>query len=188
MSAGDVGIQRVLLVGFMGCGKSSVGRELARELGWSFRDFDDAVESETGKTIPDIFRTRGEPFFRRIEERVGQRLLEETKMVLASGGGWAAAPDRLESLPPGTLSVWLRVSAEEAVRRTTGHGIERPLLDTDDPVGRARALLDEREPFYDRAELILDSETASPRKLAQTIADYIRVSDAERSVTHANNG
>lgn len=179
---------RVLLVGFMGSGKTSVGRALARLLKWPFRDFDDEIEAEVGRTVPEIFRLRGEAFFRRVEARVARRLFDEEEVVLASGGGWAAEPGRLDAVPAGTLSVWLRVSAEEAVRRVRDGERERPLLDVDDPVARARALLAEREASYREADLVLDSESAPPEGLARSILKHIRAGDGEQSVTPAKNG
>lgn len=189
MESGRTGpFERVLLVGFMGSGKTSVGRALSRLLGWPFRDFDEEIEAETGRTIPEIFRGRGESHFRRLEARIGRRLLDHERVVLASGGGWAVAPGRLDAVPEGTLTVWLRVSAEEAVRRVRSEGPERPLLDTEDPVARARELLAEREPSYQNADFVLDSESASPDGLARTILKHIRVHDAEEGVSHAKNG
>lgn len=179
---------RVLLVGFMGSGKSSVGRALAPLLGWPFRDFDEEIEAEVGAPVPEIFRTRGEDFFRRVEARIGRRLLEHDDVVLASGGGWAVPRGRLEEVPPGTLSVWLRVSAAEAVRRVRGEGPERPLLDAADPVARAQELLEEREPSYRRADLILDSESAPPEGLARTILESMRVSGDEQRASHPTIG
>ncbi|MDX1568450.1 MAG: shikimate kinase, partial [Longimicrobiales bacterium] len=100
---------RIVLVGFMASGKTSVGRELARLLGWDFVDFDEEIEAEAGAPIPEIFSEQGEPAFRELEERVGRRLLELEGAVLATGGGWGAVEGRLEDLPGGTFSVWLRI-------------------------------------------------------------------------------
>ena len=175
-------------MGFMGSGKTSVGRELARLLGWTFRDFDDAIEAEVGLSIPEIFRERGEAFFRRTEARVGERLLSGERVVLASGGGWAAEPGRLDALPEDTLTVWLRVSAAEAVRRAREGEGERPLLEVEDPVRRARELLAEREPYYRGAGMVLDSESAPPEGLARTVREYMRIRGDGESVSHAKSG
>lgn len=183
-----IGCERILLVGFMGSGKTSVGRALSRLLGWSFRDFDDEIEAEVGLSVPEIFRQKGEPYFRRVEGRVGRRLLKESEVVLATGGGWAAQEGRLQDLPAGTLSVWLRVSPEEAVRRTRGAGPHRPLLATPDPVARARELLAERRDAYREASLILDSESAPPPGLAREILECARVTDAGRGASRMTNG
>jgi shikimate kinase len=93
--------------------------------------------------------------------------------VLAPGGGWSLAPGRLAGLPAGTLSVWLKVSPETAVRRATAHGRVRPLLAGGDALARARALLAEREPVYAAAALHLDAERATPAALARAIAERV---------------
>lgn len=162
--------RRVLLVGFMGSGKSTVGRALALRLGWDFLDFDAVIEEEAGRSVSRIFRELGEERFRALESRVGRELLARERAVLATGGGWPAAPGRMEGLDPVTLSVWLRVSPEEAVRRARSQGDTRPLLQTEAPVERARTLLEARIPFYGRARLALDSEAAGPEALVRRIA------------------
>jgi shikimate kinase len=164
---------RVLLVGFMGSGKTTVGKLVASRLGWGFVDLDSEVEQMTGRTVEELFRERGEPAFRELEAQAGVAALARDRTVLAPGGGWSLAPGRLERLPGGTLSVWLKVSPETAVRRATAHGRVRPLLAGADPLERARTLLAEREPVYARARLHLDAETASPAALARAIAAQV---------------
>lgn len=178
-------VERVALVGFMASGKTTVGRTLARLLEWSFRDFDDAIEDREGASISEIFRDRGEEHFRDVEAAVGRRLLQRREVVLATGGGWGADPARLEGLPPGTLSVWLQVSPEEAVRRIRSDGGSRPLLETEDPVGRAREILAGRKAAYRRASLWLDSEAATPDELARRILETVRERNDPRSVPDA---
>jgi len=155
---------RVVLVGFMGSGKTTVGRVLASRLGWRFMDLDDEVEALAGRTVEEIFREQGEPAFRALEERAGE---------LAPGGGWSLAPGRLESLSSDSLSVWLEVSPETAVRRAMSHGRVRPLLEGGDPVGRARSLMAERAAVYARARLHLDAERVAPAALARAIAEHM---------------
>lgn len=154
-------LHRILLVGFMGSGKTTVGRRIATVLGWRFIDFDDAVAAEEGRSVPEVFRTRGEAHFRRVEARVGGRLLSEDRIVLASGGGWAAVAGHLDEVPPRTETFWLRVSPEEAVRRASLEPGDRPLLAAGDPLETARRLLDEREPYYARAGSVVDTDGRS---------------------------
>lgn len=166
-------VRRVLLVGFMGSGKTTVGRILARGLGWAFVDFDERIEARLGRPVERIFREMGEEEFRRAEAEVGRELLESERAVLATGGGWPAGPGRLEELPSGTLSVWLRVSPEEALRRVGRSEGVRPLLERPDALAEARRLLDEREPYYRRASLALDTESAGPEELARSIEERV---------------
>jgi shikimate kinase len=164
-----VPFERILLVGFMGSGKTQVGQALAKALSWSFRDFDEEIGTRVGLPIPEIFRQHGEGFFREVEERVGAELLLEREVVLASGGGWPAAVGRMEGLGPLTFSIWLQVTAEEAVRRVGEEGPTRPLLAGADPVSRARALLKEREPYYGKAHAAIDATDSGPEELAGRI-------------------
>lgn len=152
----------------MGSGKSTVGPLLARSLAWRYEDFDAHVERAEGRPIREIFRDEGEPYFRRVEARVARTLLEQDHVVLGSGGGWAAVPGRLRSLPEETVSVWLRVSPEVAVERSVG-GPERPLLSGPDALGRARELLEGRVPGYAEANLEVDTDGQTPEDVTKTI-------------------
>lgn len=165
---------RILLVGFMASGKSAVGRETARLLGWGFADFDDEIRRETGREIAHIFAEAGETGFRAVEARVAGRLLRRERTVLASGGGWAAGPGHMEGLTEDTLSVWLKVTPETAVARAREQGAKRPLLDVPEPVEHARRLLVLRVPCYRLARLTLDGENVSIAALAGRIARLAR--------------
>lgn len=172
------GVRRVLLVGFMASGKSTVGPVLARALGWDFEDMDAVVEAGEGRSVARIFAEDGEARFRRMEERAADRLLALDGVVVGSGGGWAAAPGRLDTLPRGTLSVWLKVSPEEAVRRAGAHPGTRPLLAVSDPVGAARELLRERSSRYARCALEVDTEGRTVEDVAARILDEMARSPA----------
>ncbi len=165
--------ERIILVGLMGSGKTRVGQALAKVLSWAFRDFDQEICAQVGLPIPEIFRQHGEGFFRDMEKRIASELLQEQGVVLASGGGWPVAVGRMEGLGPSTFSVWLQVTAEEAVRRVREEGPTRPMLAVADPVSRARELLKEREPFYGRALIAIDSAEGGPEALARRIANLM---------------
>ncbi len=168
------GVRRVLLVGFMGSGKSTVGRRVAEELGWRFLDFDDQVVARTGRSIAEIFAEDGEAAFRALEAEEARAALILDGVVLGSGGGWAAVEGRLEDLPEGTLSVWLKVTAEEAVRRTSSHSVGRPLLAGSDPLGVARGLLLQREPRYARADHEVDTTGHSQEDVVRRVTQLVR--------------
>lgn len=169
------GWARVALVGFMGAGKSRVARELSRILGWESLDVDQEVERRAGRSIAAIFREDGEAAFRLLEAEVTEELLRQDRVIVATGGGWASAsPGRMESLAADTLSVWLRISAEEAVRRVgSGRGRVRPLLRVPDPLAEAHRLLADREPSYRMARLALDVDRFPPKAIARQIRDEI---------------
>lgn len=174
-------LRRVLLVGFMGAGKSSVGAVVASALGWRFLDFDDVIEAEAGSTVREIFARRGEPYFRALEARVARELLARDEVVLGSGGGWAAVPGRLDDLPEGTETFWLRVSAEGALQRLRDQPGSRPLLDVADPLREASVLLERRSEAYRRARWAVDTEG---RTVDDVSARILEILDRE----HPNRG
>ena len=165
-------LDRVLLIGFMGSGKTSVGRNVAKALGWRFIDFDEAIEAREGASVAEIFARRGEPAFREIEAGVAQELLGARQVVLASGGGWAAAPGRIPDVPAGTATIWLRVSPEEAVRRAGASGT-RPLLAGPNALEEARRLIARRHPYYGEARWTVDTERSSVEDVTTRVLEIL---------------
>lgn len=152
-------ITRVVLIGFMAAGKTTIGRLLAQRLGWDFIDLDEEIERRTGLTIPEIFELHGVAEFRRLERILTEELAGLEHVVLAPGGGWVTQPDLLDLFGPETLIVWLRISPEAAVQRAMRTITHRPLLaNAPDPVEKARLLIQEREPLYSLADACVDVE------------------------------
>ncbi|MDX1494192.1 MAG: shikimate kinase [Longimicrobiales bacterium] len=172
-------MDRIVLVGFMGAGKTATGRALARHLGWDFLDVDEVVEARAGRSIPEIFRSSGENAFRELEEEIAAEALEARESVVATGGGWAAVEGRLASLPEGTLSVWLRVTPETAVERAALDGDTRPLLAGSDPLRAATELLDRRTPGYAAADVRVDTEGRSVDDVTRRILEILEEIESE---------
>jgi len=168
-------VRLIVLVGFMAAGKTTVGRILARALRWRFIDADVEIETRTGRTIADWFRDPGEAAFRAMEAELTATLLSEDRVVLALGGGWAAQPGAFEAVPPGARTVWLRVSAAEALRRVAADPVARPLLAGVAPGKAARALLREREAAYRRADFTVDVDDRTPEDIARAILDVLGI-------------
>lgn len=152
------GCRRIVLVGFMGAGKTSVGRLLADRLGWSFVDVDDEVAARFGKSIAEIFDSNGEAAFREAEREAAARILKGERVVVATGGGWPMAPGTVDALPEGTLSVWLDVHPRTAVERVLDSDVRRPLLEVDDAVGTAARLVEQRRSRYGLADVRVDTD------------------------------
>lgn len=159
---------RIVLVGFMAAGKTTVGRRLADRLGYRFVDLDDEVVRRAGRSIAAIFREEGESAFRRLEAEATGALDAAAGLVVAVGGGWMARPE-LRDRWPDAVRVWLRVGAAEAVARLEGGLAGRPLLATEDPERAARRLLAEREEAYALAELSVETEGRDPDDVAAEV-------------------
>lgn len=172
-------VQRIVLVGFMGAGKTATGRLLARRLGWDFLDVDQRVEERVGQSVSEIFRDSGEAAFRRLEDEVASEALEATEVVVATGGGWGAVEGRLDDLPVGTLSIWLQVPPTTAVERAGGDGDTRPLLAGPDPLRRASELLARRTPSYATADFRVDTEGRSVDDVTTRILEILEEFESE---------
>jgi shikimate kinase len=161
-------IQNLALVGFMGTGKSSVGRLAAELLQFEFVDTDQLIETQCGMTVEEIFKKQGEPAFRELERQIVQNLAQREKTVIATGGGLVAYPSNLASLKTHALVVCLWASPEtiwERVKEQT----HRPLLQTADPLGKIRDLFAQRDPLYRQADVLIHTGQRSPREVVQQV-------------------
>lgn len=161
-------VRRIVLTGFMGSGKSTVGPLLAARLGWRFIDVDDVIEAEAGITIAEIFRRHGEPAFRAREQATIARIAAEDRLVLALGGGAIETEATRDLLlnSAGTLLVYLEVKLETTLARCGWTDQTRPVL-ADLPNLRAR--YERRLPLYRLAHLSLAVDTLTPDEVAERI-------------------
>jgi shikimate kinase len=151
-----LGPRSLVLVGMMGAGKSSIGRKLAQRLNLPFVDADAEIELAAGRSISDIFAERGEPYFRAGEARVIARLLEGGPQVLATGGGAFMHPKTREAIRAKGISVWLKAEFDVLMKRIKRRS-DRPMLKTDDPGTTLQRLMQERDPVYAEADIIVHS-------------------------------
>jgi shikimate kinase len=164
--AGDMA-GNVILVGFMGAGKSSVGRILAKRLGRCFVETDEMITAREGRTIPEIFAAKGEAHFRALEEEAVRLLGLKRGDVIATGGGLPCREGRLEALRAIGTVVWLSGEFGALYDRALRAG-ERPMLQ-----GRTRAeaeaLYEARKPFYAKADLTVDTTALTPDQVAARV-------------------
>jgi shikimate kinase len=164
-----LGARSVVLVGMMGAGKSSIGRRLAGRLGVAFADADNEIEVAARMTVPDIFSTYGEAYFRAGETRVIARLLDGGPQVLATGGGAFMNPDTRAAIGAHGVSVWLKAEFDVLMRRIKRRQ-DRPLMKTEDPGETLRALMAERYPVYAQADITIQSREVPHDKIVDEIA------------------
>ena len=165
--------KRVVLVGPMGAGKSTIGRMLARELGYRFLDSDRIIEERCGANIPWIFDVEGEDGFRQRETAMLAELSAEFQTVLATGGGAVMRAENHAVLKKDAVVVYLRTSIEQQVERTRKDR-NRPLLQNDDPEGVLRHLFAIRDPLYSElADIIMHTDRKSPRLVVRQLVNRI---------------
>jgi shikimate kinase len=160
---------RLILVGFMGAGKTTVGPLLAARLSWGFTEMDRVIEEATGLSVAEIFEKRGEPFFREEERRAALALVGLKRIVVATGGGAFAEPGTRAALQEGSVTVWLHAPFETLFGRV-GRDPSRPLA-----VDRAtmETLWAERDPSYRQADLAFETSGQTPDEVARKIAERV---------------
>lgn len=156
------------LVGFMGSGKSTVGRLLARQFLWNFLDLDALIERHAGRAITEIFATDGEEAFRTIERFVLRQVVHKPHSVVALGGGTFVDPVNREISRAHAVSVWLRCPAEVLTARLGPARADRPLWDP----ATVAALLESRRPAYESADLDVDA-AAEPAAVANRVREAL---------------
>ena len=161
----------IVLVGFMGTGKTSVGKQLASQLRMHYVDTDDVVEQISGRSISDIFAEDGEPAFRQIESEAVQKVSELSDHVISTGGGVVLKKANMAILKRNGTIFCLTATAEEIYRRV-GHETHRPLLQTPDALAKIRAMLTERAPYYAQADYTVKT---TGRSLEEIIADITKI-------------
>ena len=167
-------IQNLALIGFMGTGKSSVGRLVADLLHFTYLDTDRVVEARVSKSIVEIFQQEGEPAFRAYEHKVVAELTLRRKTVISTGGGLPMNEENLASLKTHALVVCLWASSETIYERVRGHD-HRPLLNEADPLKKIHELLSIREPYYRQADVLVNTEWRSVRDVAVQVIHQFHI-------------
>jgi shikimate kinase len=163
-------LHNIFLVGPMGAGKSTIGRQLAESLGLEFQDSDQEIQRRTGVDIPTIFEYEGEAGFRQRERQVIDELTQQDGIVLATGGGAVLRADNRQDLTARGVVIYLYCSPEQQYARTA-RDRNRPLLDTPDPLARLRELMEERDPLYRQ---VADMVVSTEKRGTSTVVKEIR--------------
>ena len=171
------GMKNVVLIGFMGTGKTSVGRLLATRLGCSFHDLDKRIEEQHGMRIPVMFSEYGEAYFREREKEAVREAAGRTNLVIATGGGTVKDPENVAMLRQNGVLVALTADVDTILQRTSARGA-RPVLDQADEGDRRRAiesLLEERRGLYEGADITVDTSGRAPLEVAEHVLHALRI-------------
>jgi shikimate kinase len=165
-------MSNIYLVGFMGTGKTTVGKELAKRKNWSFVDLDDLIELRERMTIVEIFAQKGEPYFRRREKEILKEVAKEKNFVVACGGGIVLDEENVKIMYETGIPICLVATPEIILKRTEGFSY-RPLLNTANPKERIEELLQKRAPFYARIEKKIDTSNLTVEEVVEQILKLI---------------
>lgn len=164
-------MKNIYLIGFMGTGKSTVGRMLAEDMGAQFVDTDAIVEEKTGKKISDIFEEASEEEFRRLETEVLREITEKDGLIVSTGGGIVVTRGNMDMMKQTGLVITLIADIQTIMDRCRKDGSNRPLLEVDDPFEEIKKLLFDRASFYINAHHIVETSDITPREATDRIKE-----------------
>ena len=170
----------VSLIGFMGTGKTAVGKILAEKLGKEFIETDAIIIEKAGKSIPEIFRQDGEIAFRELEIEVIAEVAARKNAVIACGGGAVLNKINIDRLREESVIVCLTASPQDILKRTSADADERPLLAVDDRMKQIEELMKFRGPYYERsADITVDTSRLNPRGVAERIIEKLEENESK---------
>ena len=154
-------MRNIILVGMMSSGKTTLGKKLARQLGYRFIDLDKQIEHDQGIDIPSLFSTKGEAYFREVESRILKEIIPNSRLVVASGGGAPCFFDNMDFIKNSGISIFLDVPANELAKRISNHNKDdRPILSGVISLEEElRKRIEDRRPYYSRADVTITGAT-----------------------------
>lgn len=166
-------MKRIVLTGYMGTGKSSVGRRLAQRLRYRFVDLDEEVKTDAGLSISDIFAQFGEPHFRRLESAALHKVCSGERLVIATGGGAVIDEENRKLIRQDALVVNLTADAREILARLADENV-RPLLKNGKSIDSIQTMLDAREAFYADADVRINTTGKSVEEITETVIAILK--------------
>lgn len=169
-------MERVYLIGYMGCGKTTIGKRLAKSLGWGVIDMDSRIENRYRKTIPDIFASEGEESFRKKERFILEELSALENVVVSTGGGAPCFFDNIDVMNSSGLCVYIRMTPEALAARLKNAKANRPLLKDkteEELTNFIKEQLEKRRAFYEQARYVIDNDNGTPEEAAAKIAELL---------------
>lgn len=165
--------KNIALIGFMGAGKSSVAKELSRHLKRELISTDALIEAKEGRSIPQIFKDSGERYFRKLEKKVVAEVSREQNLIIDCGGGVVMDPENVAHLKANSLLIYLWATPEHLYENLKKSPVRRPLLEVDKPLEKIRELIKMREPFYQQADITVDADKKTIKKITQEVIRVI---------------
>lgn len=166
------------LVGYMGSGKSTIGKQLASKLRYEFIDLDKLIESDYHSTIPEIFATKGEGEFRAMEHNTLKKVIQKNNVVIACGGGTPCYYDNMELMSRNGITIYIKMSADTLISRLSNSPHDRPLLNNKTPDELrtfVAAQLEKREDVYHKAHYVVKGKDLNITGLAQFLKEQVGV-------------
>ncbi|HAM52818.1 MAG TPA: shikimate kinase [Nitrospiraceae bacterium] len=165
-------MENIVLTGFMGTGKTAIGRELSNMLRWRLIDVDEEIVKTKKMSINEIFSRFGEPAFRDIETATIREIASQKHVIISTGGGAVLRRENMDILKQNGVIVNLSATPDTIITRTSGNN-ERPLLQVENPSQRIKELLEVRRSFYEKADIMIDTESKTPHQIAEEILESI---------------
>ena len=166
-------MKSIILTGFMGTGKTAVGKELSGMLGVKLIDIDTEIEISQNMTINDIFKNFGEQCFREIETEMIKKFSKKNNIIISTGGGAVLKDENMTAMRENGIIFCLNASADTILERTKSSG-DRPLLKVENPMAKINELLIYRRPFYEKAGIMIDTDGKTPLQIAGEIAGIVK--------------
>jgi len=166
-------MKNIVLVGFMGGGKTSVGKSIRDTLKMRLVNTDDLIEKKEGMSIAGIFAKKGESYFRKLEREIVKEISKSENSIIDTGGGVVINEDNVKDLKKNGLIFCLNATPEEILRRTKRY-VHRPLLNVDDPLTEIKELLNKRKEYYKRADYQIDTNGKSIEEIAKEIIEIYK--------------
>ena len=169
----NIGMKNIVLTGFMGTGKSEVSKELSKILGWKVIDIDTEIEKSQNMKITEIFKQFGEPGFRDIETEMIKKLSKNKNVIISTGGGAVLRQENMDALRENGVVICLTATPETILKRISNNN-DRPLLQVEDPLKKIQELLKFRMPYYEKADIMIDTENNTPLEIAEEIIEKVK--------------
>ena len=178
-------MKNIVLTGFMGTGKTAVSRELSGILGWNSIDIDCEIEKSRGMKIAEIFREFGEQAFRDIETEMIKKISMNRNLIISTGGGAVLRQENMDALRETGVIVCLSATPETIFARTSKSN-DRPLLQVEDPMKKISELLSFRKPYYEKADIMIDTGGKTPLVIAEEIIEKVKKYEGRREDGKSN--